>query len=76
MKREPEATGGRVVKREAFESERPKIVKKERQSKSGAGSDWPQESPTQEVEQGAADRRALRSQYLALIHEIKGIASS
>lgn len=61
------------MKREADKSERPKIVKKEKQSKSGADSVRPQEPPSQEEEQGTADRRALRSQYLTLIHKIKGI---
>ncbi|CAH2053192.1 unnamed protein product [Thlaspi arvense] len=70
VKREAEATGDRGGRREADESERLKIVKKERQSKSRAVFVRPHEPPIQEDEQGTADRRALRSQYLSLIHKI------
>ncbi|EOA32460.1 hypothetical protein CARUB_v10015737mg [Capsella rubella] len=72
VKREAESTRDRSRGREADDSspERPKIVKKEKQSKVViAGS---QEPPIQkEDDQGIADRRALRSQYLTLNHKIK-----
>ncbi|ESQ47805.1 hypothetical protein EUTSA_v10022149mg [Eutrema salsugineum] len=70
VKREAEATGARGGRRESDESESRKTVKKERQSKSGAGFVRPHEPPTQEDEHGASDRRALRSQYLALSRKI------
>ncbi|KFK39392.1 component of smc5 6 dna repair complex [Arabis alpina] len=61
----------RSMKREADESEKPKIVKKEKQSKTGDDSIRTQKPPSQEEEHGIADRRALRSQYFTLIHKIK-----
>lgn len=78
VKREAESTRDRSRRREAGESsERPKIVKKEKQSKTVIASLRPQEPPIQEEdEQGIADRRAIRSQYLALTHQIKGIVAS
>ncbi|KAL1197372.1 Non-structural maintenance of chromosomes element 4-like protein [Cardamine amara subsp. amara] len=73
VKREAAATGDRGGRREADDEwKKPKIVKKEKQSKSGIGSERSQEPPIQEEEeQGIADRRAIRSQYLTLIHKIK-----
>ncbi|XP_010509292.1 PREDICTED: non-structural maintenance of chromosomes element 4 homolog B-like [Camelina sativa] len=77
VKREAESTGDRSRRREADEpsssAERPKIVKKEKQNKSVTSSvPRSQEPPIQEgEEQGIDDRRAIRSQYLALTHEIK-----
>ncbi|CAE5967991.1 unnamed protein product [Arabidopsis arenosa] len=73
VKREAESTRDRSRRREADESsERPKIVKKEKQSKTVIASLRPQEPPIQEEdEQEIADRRAIRSQYLALTHKIK-----
>lgn len=74
MKWETELTGDRSRRREADESsETPKIVKKEKRSKTVIASLRPQQPPIQEEEeQGIADRRAIRSQYLALTHKIKG----
>ncbi|CAL9221654.1 unnamed protein product [Arabidopsis halleri] len=73
VKREAESSRDRSRRREADESsERLKIVKKEKQSKTVIASLRPQEPPIQEEdEQEIADRRAIRSQYLALTHQIK-----
>ncbi|VYS58058.1 unnamed protein product [Arabidopsis thaliana] len=73
VKWETELTGDRSRRREADESsETPKIVKKEKRSKTVIASLRPQQPPIQEEEeQGIADRRAIRSQYLALTHKIK-----
>lgn len=79
VKREAESTRDRSRKREADESssERPKIVKKEKESKSVIASVRSQEPPIQEEEeQDIADRRAIRSQYLALTHKINGTVAS